>query len=336
MQNIIIVGPSSIVPGGIAKFNNGLKLALEDSDINAEVTLVKTNSIGKWSNLIAGLKAIVQCFLHSLKVANLFYVSMGSGKSMFRKFGVILFPMLLGRKVILHMHGGLFTTRLKSYGKLRIKVIRYFFKRATKVIFLNSEDLQAAKHCLCLDGKHFQVLYNFIDYENSKPVRKENVIIYIGKICKSKGIDKLIAAYELGVGGYSLELYGPIGNIDKGTIDGYYGGTLTENKKWDMLTKSTAFVLPSLFEGFPLTVIEASRVNCLVFYSGVGSVDEVFEPSVDYVKISNSNVESINRVLNYYLIDNRDLAENIRNAGREKSSTLTSENFIDIIRNIVR
>jgi len=94
--------------------------------------------------------------------------------------------------------------------------------------------------------------------------RKENIVLYLGRISKSKNIDLLIKAIKY-VNNIELIVVGP----DEGLVRKYvryakrsnvkirYIGQVSEMEKHRLYLESMVYTLPSLYEGFGLTLLEA-------------------------------------------------------------------------------
>ena len=94
--------------------------------------------------------------------------------------------------------------------------------------------------------------------------RKDNIVLYLGRISKSKNIDLLIKAIKY-VNNIELIVVGP----DEGLVRKYvryakrsnmkirYIGQVSEIEKHRLYLESMVYTLPSLYEGFGLTLLEA-------------------------------------------------------------------------------
>ena len=100
-------------------------------------------------------------------------------------------------------------------------------------------------------------------------------VLYVGKICRAKGVESLIRAIDLLplepeavelclVGGYSdqaqfdriVELAG------RCRFPGVFGGRVSQDDLVLSYNRSHVFVLPSFFEGLPLVTVEALASGC--------------------------------------------------------------------------
>jgi glycosyltransferase involved in cell wall biosynthesis len=84
------------------------------------------------------------------------------------------------------------------------------------------------------------------------------------------------------------------------------------------------FVLPSRFEGVPLTILEAQRMGCIPVATKVGAVAEIIQDGVDGFLVANENSET-SVVANFVsilntLAANRDLVSEIAQKGFARQS----------------
>ena len=112
-------------------------------------------------------------------------------------------------------------------------------------------------------------------FQSQSPYIKQNkTILYAGKISKAKGVPWLLKAmHELIPRGYELHLAGDGSGEEAETIKRQalelgsaicYHGPVSHQQLARLMRDSTLFVLPSLFEGLPLVIIEALASGCAV------------------------------------------------------------------------
>ena len=118
--------------------------------------------------------------------------------------------------------------------------------------------------------------------------------VFLGRLDRQKGIERIYAAaralkrrgveidwrivgsdvMDAGAGGSWKERFAEIGiRVDPPIYD--------SRRLSRLLAWADAFVLPSRWEGAPLTIIEAQRLGCVPVATDVGAVDELIENRVD-------------------------------------------------------
>lgn len=113
-------------------------------------------------------------------------------------------------------------------------------------------------------------------------MKNQKIALYLGRIWKEKGLDILPEAWKLAneksdLRGWKLVLAGPdyrgyqrslTDRISKLGLDNDIKliGSVKDDLKWSLLSKSTFFILPSHGEGFSMSLLEAmaSRKPCLI------------------------------------------------------------------------
>lgn len=118
---------------------------------------------------------------------------------------------------------------------------------------------------------------------------REKYVVYIGRISKEKGVDVLIDAGSkiqdikiliLGIGPELDNLRQYSENLEIKNIR--FLGQLEGERKWDILRRAAAVVIPSLcYENFPLTAIEGMSVGTPVIVSRIGSMPYIVQEGIN-------------------------------------------------------
>ena len=148
--------------------------------------------------------------------------------------------------------------------------------------------------------KNLSVFPNHIDINNDK-VKKENFIVYAGRISNEKGIKELINAF-INVSYKKKELYiigdGPelksLKTQFKDNDDIKFLGVIENNKVHELIAKSKGVVTATkLFEGQPTLLCEASLLSIPSIFPRSGGIEEFFPTNYslaysqfDYLELS--------------------------------------------------
>ena len=200
------------------------------------------------------------------------------------------------------------------YGKLYKFIMKLFYNnRVDKIIAVSEEVKKDLIINFGIKKDKIKVIYNFYDLEKIQNLAKEEieekykrifnnpVIINVGRLTKQKGQWHLIRAFKkvkekitnirlviLGQGeldGYLKKIVEEL-NLNK---DVYFLGFLKNPFKF--ISKSTMFVFPSLFEGFPNALVEAMACGIPVISSDCKSGPrEILAPKTD-LKIETVTIE---------------------------------------------
>jgi len=185
----------------------------------------------------------------------------------------------------------------------------------------------------------FQLLYNFVDPEQLIPQKKrldvrrelglnENDIILgsVGRLVWDKGYHILLKAFKLVIDkdkDVKLVLVG----------DGPYSDVLKEKSRLyaiqdhviflgnrrdipDLLNIMDLFVLPTLDEGFGISIIEALLFNLPVIATNIDAVPEIIEDGVNGLLVPPKDPVALGNAINR-LLENRTLSKNLGRAGNE-------------------
>lgn len=247
--------------------------------------------------------------------------------------------------VINTCHGISFDDRQYSLIKKLGEKVFLKYSDFKKIITVDAKGLDilrqsGIKNCICV---HNGVNIKEFQYRT----RRENNILrflFVGRLEEQKGLIYLIKAIELlknrndfeimivGNGSESNYLYKAVikseleekvkfrGNVDDKTLKEYY-------------VESDVFILPSLWEGMPLTLMEAAAARLPILASNVGGISSFFTHEENALLIGPRNVEEL--VINIQrLIENKELREKLGNNARklaERYSWETTAKALDEI-----
>lgn len=142
---------------------------------------------------------------------------------------------------------------------------------------------------------------------NKEEVRKElglgdeTVILFAGRICKSKGIKELIKAFEMVKEQHSsirLAVAGPLQEERlKPLVEKYWIGfqNTQELQKW--FTASDIFCMPTFYEPFGVILLEALYYAIPIITTDVYSINEWF-PRENAIFISPKDIDSLKNAIN--------------------------------------
>ena len=212
-----------------------------------------------------------------------------------RDFFFITFAYKSGCKMVLHLHGGKYLTEdcdsaLLNYMQRRI------FGYGLPIIVLG-------EHEKAMIEKRFRVENVFVlpnpvvvpeqknkDFGHNSPLH----LLYLGRIERQKGMDEMLDAFELlrkESKGFVLHFAGKeqgsenyIEKFSSLLGDNFiYEGVVAGDKKNALLQQCHIFLLPSHFEGLPMSLLEAMSYSLVPVVTNVGSIG-------DYVKDNENGI----------------------------------------------
>ncbi|MDN3450101.1 glycosyltransferase family 4 protein [Planococcus sp. APC 3906] len=289
--NVLMVGSNTQVKGGMTT----VVQSFLDHRFSPKVNLkyIATHSEkGKVYNSYFFAKSLVRIVYHlMLKKPDIMHLHMSDKGSFVRKYIVFKASKIFRKKVILHMHGGNFNEFYeKSPFQLQL-CMKEMLRKSDKVIALGSNWKTILMEIE--PDSNVDILMNSVampDFKSAKKAGSPFTILFLAVMNEGKGILDLIKAsvpvisravdqgkrlvFEIAGDGPQLE------DAKKLTME--YGierffqfhGWIGEEKKRVLLQKTDLFVLPSYFEGLPMSILEAISYGIPVLSTDVGSIDE--------------------------------------------------------------
>ena len=248
------------------------------------------------------------------------------------------FRKILREYDVLHFHGGDLTFPLFSFGVKKPKIFhchglsQEFYKR----YFISRLILKNAAHIyICLTntmkkelidvgipGNKVRVLPNGIDTNIFHPEgeKEENQILFVGRVCREKGIDTLIKALTYLKTPTNLTIIGPedwnpghFSQIlelirkenEKGKHKIVYLGAKTRGEIIKYYQKASMFVLPSQREGFPMVILEALACETPVITTNVDGIAEILQNNECGIIIPPNNPQKLAEAIQFLLDDKK-------------------------------
>jgi glycosyltransferase involved in cell wall biosynthesis len=258
---------------------------------------------------------------------------------------------------ILQAHGS-----IPRIGKKELKWIYDVFfgyrllRDASKVIALSKVEAEQYRRMSIPEGK-IAIIPNGIDLSESAELlpkggfkkkfnipEDKKIILYLGRIYRIKGIDLLIRAYayltkKMRYKDAILVIVGPDdGYLNKVKSLAYdlevsnsvlFTGLLYGKDKLQAFADSEVYVLPSRYETFPMTVLEAYACSKPVIASKVGGLTDLVIDGETGLLFEPENIEQLaNSML--LLLNNHDKAEDLGLRGKQfVNSNFSIESVVD-------
>lgn len=323
-MKILMIGPARSVNGGIsAVVNNYYKAGL---DKKVELKYIGTMEDGsKWHKLAVAVEALFQ-FTATAHRYDVVHINMASDMSLYRKIPFIYLTKIFGKKLVIHQHGGNFKEfYYKECGKRKQKFIQKTLNKADTFLVV-AEYLEGIFKELIPEEK-ITVLSNAIEVpEKVEEKSYGQKLLFLGRLCKEKGIRELLEVVaELKTEYPNLELY--LGGVWQDTdlkeiADKYrefihQPGWIGKEEKDKYLRECQIFVLPTYFEGLPMSLLEGMSYECACIASAVGGIPQVVSDGRDGILIQPKDKESLKTAIQKLLDDPKE-QEKLGKAGRRK------------------
>ena len=263
---------------------------------------------GKWGFLMIKEKDLIIHFNFAL-----------DKRSIIRDSPLILFSQILNKKLVIHLHGGVYLEKddIPFWIKTLLKLI--FKGKAPKIVLSQGEKEIIMKK---YNAKNVMALPNSIslkeagDFNRIYTTESHVKLLYIGRIVKTKGLDYIFEALQI-LKEQNIPfkfLFAGSGPEKDSYVDKFshtfgpsfeYKGVVTGKEKIDLLKECSIFLLPSFYEGLPISLLECMSFGLVPVVTPIGSMKDLIKNKENgiFVKMK-SSVEIAEAV--EYLVNNPD------------------------------
>lgn len=304
---VLMVGPARSVQGGVsAVVNNYYKTGL---DQKVDLTYLGTMEDGsKFHKLLVAVKALLR-YLIIVHQYDIIHIHMASDVSLYRKIPFIYFASLRKKKIIIHQHGGNIEEFYKNQCSFRKQRFILNILNRAEVVLAIAPALKDFFMDLVGKDKVILMQNSILLPRKAKKDYTSGRLLFLGRLCKEKGIRELVeAAFFLKEKFQDLELY-LCGTFEEESLTKLVAGQekwihtpgwIMGKEKEEILEKCNIFVLPSYFEGQPISLLEAMAHGCACIATRVGGIPEMIQEGCNGKLIApRSKSELQNAILEY-------------------------------------
>ena len=307
-------------------------------------TWKQTNKIGKaFFFLFNYLRLFVLlCFDRRIKIV---HIHAASDASFERKMLIFNLAKSFGKKTVLHMHAGEFDRYYQESS--RKKQIRNTIMNCDKLIALSN----SWREYYIKFGKKAEdviLLNNIVNPPTKQKAYQRNLhLLYLGWLGDKKGVFDLIdvviehkgelkGKFNLKLGGF--DNYNRINTLIRDnsleeliTLEGWVSG----EKKDSILDWANVFILPSYYEGLPISILEAMSYGMPIISTPVGGIPDVVKDGVNGILVKPGNKEQIWKAIKTF-IDRPQLMEEYGKASLKLVEPYTPESVLTHLRTIYK
>ncbi len=304
-SNVLYIGPTSDFGGMGAVVNTYAK------HIN-KIKLVSTSSENnKASKATSLLKVIskVNDYLTNDKSIQIIHIHSASKRSFLRKSILALLGKFHNKKIVFHIHSGAFDTYYANAGLFKI-IIKSFLRNMDVVVCLSEEwkefylTTMKLSNVLVIGNPIEMHVYNGHNLNN----RVLN-LLFLGKICNEKGIFDLLEYLKQNSYYLNNQIRLTIGgNHDVSRLQSlldepifntniHFCGWVEPDLKAKLFTECDVFILPSYFEGLPVSILEAMSYGKSVISTRVGGIPSIVKEGFNGWLINPGNFIELDAVL---------------------------------------
>ncbi len=239
-----------------------------------------------------------------------------SGLSFFLDGALALLARAMRVPVVLHVHGGRFDQFLDGLDPARRWLARHIARSAVCVIVVS--EIWRTRLAARLPGARLRVVENGVPMP-AEPARRttsgEPLIVFIGAVCRAKGVEDLVRATAVMAHRCRVVLLGP--ETEAGMVERLRAiaaehamadrvvlpGPVSSTERADWLARATVFVLPSHVEALPMAVLEAMAAGCPVVATEVGALPTVIRSGANGLLVTPGDVTALAAALDRLLAD---------------------------------
>ena len=261
-----------------------------------------------------------------------------------------LYSKIDKKPFILTVHGFFYspTWVFKTFMKLYDKTFgQLSIRTASKIVYVSKESAKEHiqgklknKIVVMSNGVPIELATNGLkkggDFRQRHGLNNDKMILAVGRLSAQKGFQYLIQAYkEIAKrnNGYNLCIIGPetgyvkeLKHLAENNDSIVFTGSIPDNELREAYLAADLFVLSSLAEGCPLTLLEAMTFEKPIVATSVGMVQEIIRNGVNGILVTPGNSDLLAEAIIKVLDDNSFARNLARNAKRD--ATKYWEDFI--------
>lgn len=324
---ILVIGPDIQGQGGISSVIAAHRTMFEDFHY---MPLTGKGS----AKFISPIKAI----LKSLKRKNRYdvvHIHSASYKDFYRNTFFIYWFKLLGKRVILHMHGAKFDEFFVENKNFVKKVCR----KSDLMLGVSSYYVDFFKKNVLNDNiclLHNSVTPSQFIKEFTYEKNNKKIFTYLGALDERKGIFETLEAIgrhkkkfediiELHIGGNGdIERLNSL--IKRYSLEKivFFHGWLDNTQKKDLLSKTDVFIHPSISESFGISILEAMDYGLPIITTKVGGIPDLVADGVNGIIVEPGEVDDIANAMER-LMNDYELRKSLGEESKKKASEFYHE-----------
>jgi glycosyltransferase involved in cell wall biosynthesis len=319
-----------------------------DLSDHIEWTLIDTTSDKNIlsSNFVRLKKAILRVFKYTYNIVFFKYdyllIFVSDGYSFWEKGLMgILGKALTNSKVIMAPRSGFIINDLNYNPRLK-SFITYVIKKVDLIICQSNSWKDLFQQISRENDAKFTIIENLIDFEKyniipieCKEKNEKITILFMAWVTRNKGIYELIESvtllkkdnidFKLIIAGDGIDYDIVLEEVKNRQLSEYidFQGWVLNQDKLDLLSKSDVFVLPTYFDGYPNSLMEAMAAGKACIATKVGSIPDMIVNNETGILIDKQNPLQLYESLKF-LIQNEDIRKNMGIAAQNSINKVNS------------
>lgn len=312
---ILMVGPDLRVRGGVSAVQRLLLQALP-GDIAATHVATMIEG-GRWRKLLTFLRSLVLVRMQLRRGVDVVHIHFASGASTRRKMMIARLAALHGVPVILHGHGGGYRRYWARISSVERRLIQQMLRDAQRIVVLGADwrDFYAS---IGAPRERIEVLPNSVAVPQRLPDRPPSGrvrLVHLASLSRDKGSFDLLEALSRLPPRVKAQVH--VVAAGTGAVDEMRAAALRlglqeilEVRNWieaderdRLLASSDVFVLPSYYEGLPMSLLEAMAWGLAPICTPIGSIPEYIEDGVNGLMVRPGAVDELAQTIERVVLD---------------------------------
>jgi glycosyltransferase involved in cell wall biosynthesis len=262
-------------------------------------------------------------------------------RGVIRDAPLIILTRLFRRRMVVHIHGGEYLTAYEMPRWLRF-LVRVALSKGPVIVLSELERVTLRRN---VPKARIAVLPNCIDLDEARRFDRSTsrdaglTIIFMGRIATDKGLPAIYQALEASrnrgtISRFVMAGAGPDEELYVRKFrellgrDFEFVGPVAGCEKTRLLKKCNVFLLPSLFEGMPMALLESMSFGLVPITTGIGSIPEVVRDGYNGIIVNRQSPEEIANAITRLSGDREYMEALGRNARRRIFEYCNPEEYV--------
>lgn len=344
---VIVIGPSPQMRGGVASVLRAYQKSGFFSRSHA-LLIPSVTAAAPRQKILGMFKSFCLVTFTVVKAPRaIVHIHCASGTSLWRKCSYILVAWLLGRKVLLQLHSGKLGPYLASLSPpLRKAAVRIL--RLSSAYLVVSREIEYVLNSYGILGPFFLAKNPVpIDIASTQGIclrsnlpgllTSRRYVLFVGRLEPEKGIFDLLEAWSHSKDTTGQMILALAGDGDRSLVTSFAEELGIHDNivflGWvenivPLMQHATVFVLPSKFEGQPVSVLEALSCGTPVVATAIGGIPDMIEDEKSGLLIPEGDPRRLGAAL-VRMLNNTDERQRISDGGKRRFETEFSQNIIE-------
>lgn len=250
------------------------------SEHNKQYIFIQANWYAGRFALIINYIYILSMLFKNIKDTDIILANVASNGAYYLSPVLLFLAKLFRKRFVFRIFGGGLSVSYEKSNWMKRWLLEYVIYHSD-ILFFEPKYLVLYFKKMTSNAYWFPNIRRQPSVKRNKNREYKKRFIFLGHIQVEKGIDEILAAFQMLDSSYSIELYGSI--MDKKYNDAiwikypnvHYRGKLKSEEVYDVLAECDVLVLPSYREGYPGAIIEAFAVGLPVIATRLESIQEM-------------------------------------------------------------